>query len=122
MPQLIGTIDAIARERQRDVLYARAPPSADLLFDHKWERAAGRVALVEFLTAHKMIRWEECMDWNSGVLVAPYDGSLFIDLPVNVTNEQFQAVCAILEYPNGRPRFSDYRLYVFPLFLALRMV
>lgn len=117
MPQLIRTIAEIARERQRDVLYARVPPNSTPLFDTGWELIEARDRLIEVLS-REHIPWEECMDWSPHLVVAPYDGSIFIDVPIDVADHKFQIVCSVLEYADGEPRFSDYRLYIFPLSLA----
>jgi hypothetical protein len=49
-----------------------------------------------------------------------YAGQVFIDVPFDEANPQYQKVQAFLEHPDGTMRFDDVKFYVVPLEDAMK--
>jgi hypothetical protein len=118
MPQLIEHIDAIARKLERDVLYlefvkAQHPRRAN------YRGLDSRLRIVQWLDSEG-IRWRECGQVASETVVRSYAGEIFIDVPFDETDSQYQKVHEFLEHPDGEMRFDDVRFYVVTLEVAMK--
>jgi len=96
MPQLIEHIDAIARQKQRDVLFIRFSDSVDQGGEigsttsyRDWESSAVRLAVIEWIDKER-IRWCRCGDVAATHSMGHYDRQIYIDVPVNETNSVYQ--------------------------------
>ncbi|MFL9913987.1 hypothetical protein PQR75_00980 [Paraburkholderia fungorum] len=49
-----------------------------------------------------------------------YAGEVFIDVPFDAVEPQYQKVQAFLEHPDGSMRFDDVKFYVVPLQDAMK--
>ena len=117
MPLLIEHIDAIARKKQRDVLFVRfndpdtkrndsagaAPSSVN------WRVLPIRQTLIEWLDANQ-IEWDLCGSIANVKSMAGYRGQIYIDLPVDPSSLKYQRLVEFLEYPDGTFRFAEAEL------------
>jgi len=101
MPQIIQYIDAIARQKKRAVLYIQFGPEgkwnmfSDNRYDHNDDER--RTEVLEWLTRNN-IRWEKCGPFvTGGGLVLGYMGDVYLDIPYDEQNEQYQLVREYLE-------------------------
>jgi elongation factor P hydroxylase len=105
MPMEIPFIDAIAREKGRDVLYlafeeGRAHPGLKHV-----ERIEVRRQIIEWLGAND-VGWALCGDVASETEMRSYAGQLYLDVPFDSNDQVYQKVQAFLEHPDGTMRFE----------------
>ncbi|MFI3136440.1 MAG: hypothetical protein QX197_06640 [Methylococcaceae bacterium] len=110
MPQLIKHIDAIAREKQRNVLFLtfRSQKSANadswnLFFDYNESKVPIRKTVCQWLTEHN-ISWYPCAHFATESFVMGYFGRIYLDIPFDENDKQYQLVRDYLEHPDGTPR------------------
>lgn len=127
MPMLIEHIDAIARQKQRDVLYVafHRPTPATLdgekILGHsrlEWETLPRRQQIIDWLDAQG-IGWARCGHFADMGRMMGYRGQLYIDVPYDRSLPAFQAVEALLEFSDGRMRFPDATFCYCPLDKAM---
>ena len=128
MPQILRHIEFIAQEKQRDVLLIRFGPSRNAgelpQSIDQWPASlkTKREHLIAWLHANT-IGHEDC--YPAGTLNCiefPYDGTLYIDLPFDVTNPTYQTFIARLENADGTPRDPEVICFYIPLERALRKI
>jgi len=112
---LIAHIDAIARQKQRDVLYVVFCPEQD---GSAWQRLPVRQQIIEWLTAHG-IGWQPCGPIADERVMVGYRGQLYIDLPNDKALPAYQALEAFLENPDGSMRLPQAVFYCLPLDRAM---
>ena len=122
MPLVLEHIDAIARQKQRGVLYVQFHPLAldldagedlsarDIIAwktmpDSAWQSLPIRQQLIDWLDA-KGIDWQRCGHYAQVGLGMGYRGQLYIDLPFDTTLPDFLALQAFLENTDGSMRHS----------------
>lgn len=101
MPTVLEHIDAIARQKQRDVLYLT-------FFDDpqgkrtacEWPENATRAHLIEWLDAHG-ITWRECGEIANPNVMRGYRGSIYIDVCFDLGGPVYPQLVAFLELPDG---------------------
>ena len=118
MPQLLRHIDAIARQEGRDVLFVKFYPNIKTMDDimnlPDWETLPIREQIIKWLDAQKF-SWEPCGGWASETTIIPYLGSIYIKVPYDEANPDYQKLQNYLENPDGLMRFeSVYFCYVTP--------
>lgn len=127
MPMLIEHIDAITRQKQRDVLYVvfNSPASdnndeKEILgqADLEWETLPTRQQIIDWMNAQG-IGWKPCCHFADVNLMMGYRGRLYIDLPFDKSLPAFQALTAFLELPDGSMRFPEATLFYCPLDKAM---
>ncbi len=116
MPMLIPFIDAIARQKQRDVLHLEFCPEQDGL---DWAELPVRQQIIDWLTAHG-IGWMPCGPFANVRVMESYRGQLYIDLPYDKALPAYQALEAFLENPDGSMRFPQVDFYCLTLDLAMK--
>ena len=121
MPQLLKTMDEIAREKQRDVLCVRFfDPREAIPTTLSAARRKRRSALIQFLDVHS-IAWSECFEPSSkNWLIAPYCGSIYLDVPYDLADPAYRLVADYLETPAGEPRYDDAVFCVMTLEAAIK--
>ena len=136
MPELIKHIDAIAREKQRGVLYVafRSPPSKHVDLDEigddgdeiedvnsgiDWETLPIRQEIINWLDEHG-IAWEKCGHYAQTNLMMGYRGQLYIDLPYDRSLPAYQMLEAFLENPDGSMRFAKMMFIYLSLEMAMK--
>lgn len=124
MPLLIEPIDAIARQKQRDVLFVEFQPRNEdksLFHSHDWEDDPKRQALIKWLD-QQAIAWCCCSAFASEDSFDSYQGQIYIDLPMDETNPRYCQLRDHLEHPDGSMRDEQVCFYVLPLEAAMRNV
>lgn len=121
MPQILKTLDEIAREKQRDVLcvmfFDRQGPFPEPLNAARRRR---RAASIQFLDGHS-IPWCECFEPASkNLFIYPYCGSIYLDVPYDVADPAYRLVADYLETPDGEPRHKEARFCVLTLDAAIK--
>ena len=115
MPQLIEHIDAIARQKGRDVLYVEfhepersgeTKTRLDRVSEVNWEHLLIRQQLIEWLQKHD-IEWEPCGHFANPCLMLGYCGQIYIELPFDRSLPAYQALEAFLENPDGTMRHAE---------------
>ena len=121
MPILLEHIDAIARQKQRGVLYVEFHPLAldpdagkdmserDIMAwktmpDSAWQSLPIRQQLISWLD-DQGIGWKRCGHYAQLGLMMGHRGQIYIDLPFDTTLPAFQALQAFLENPDGTMRY-----------------
>src|SRR5437879_7035618 len=123
MPILLEHIDAIARQKQRGVLYLEFHPLAidpkagenlseqdvwawKTMPDSAWETLPIRQQIIDWLDA-RGIGWQPCGHFADVGLMMGYRGQLYIDLPYNKSLPAFQALEALLGNTDGNMRYPE---------------
>jgi hypothetical protein len=101
VPQIIQHIDAIARAKQRDVLFVIFHETGGI--DTDWEALDVRNKLIQWLDAHK-IAWQKCGHYARTEVMCRYLGQIYIDLPMEETNFQYRQLRDFMEYSDGTMR------------------
>ena len=121
MPLLLEHIDAIARQKQRGVLYVEFHPLAldpdagedlsehDIMVwksmpDSAWQSLPIRQQLIDWLD-DQGIGWQRCGHYAQVGLMMGYRGQIYIDLPFDTKLPAFQALQTFLENPDGSMRY-----------------
>ena len=115
MPMLIEHIDAIARQKQRDVLF--------LEFNTPGPQGAlpSRLKIIGWLDEQK-IAWKPCGAFANLNFMTSYRGQIYIDLPFEPSSAEFKSLEAFLEFPDGKSRFEDVTFFYLPLAKAMENV
>lgn len=120
MPQLIDTIDDIARKLGRNVLmvgFGNRPAHMSLLHGPDacdWETDAVRTEVLKGLEA-RGIHHDPCMPISSpGFILYPYQGHVYVDVPDDPQHPAYKALVAYLEFDDGSPRFPGVQSYIVP--------
>lgn len=124
MPQIIQYIDAIARKKKRAVLFIGFGPqdkSADMFSDNSYDYFTDerRTEVLEWLTQNNIL-WEKCGPFVTASFCFGYLGDVYLDIPYNVENEQYQLVREYIENPDGSMRDERVTWYYLPLEHAMK--
>ena len=104
---IIRPIDAIARDKKRDVIHLSFEPAAGYPRRTQMRRDSRWLAVTAWLEEHG-IEFEPCADLagEDGFVSGRYGGRLYIDLPMDMNNAQFMDFSMRLrrkEKPLGLP-------------------
>lgn len=124
MPLLIEHIDAIARQKQRDVLYVEFHPQTEDLeeFDtehYVWELDSRRQAFLSWLD-QQAIAWRYCAPIASECGFESYQGQIYIDLAMDDNDPLYCGLRDYLEHPDGLMRDENLRFFYLPLAMAMK--
>ena len=124
MPVLIEHIDAIARKKQRDVLYVTFHPKQSGDYDswessHDWENDPMREVVCNWLTAHH-IAWQMCGYAADESCMCSYEGQIYLDVPYDDNDSLYVLVRDYLENPDGSMRFDTVSFWYLPLATAMK--
>lgn len=114
MPMLVEHIDAIARKKGHDVVYVTFP-ECNILQDTPidYEDCAARKLIIEWLDANH-VGYLECGGLaNSGFM--SYQGNLYLDVPFDEANPEYQKLVSFLENPDGTLRIDGVKFWYLPL-------
>jgi hypothetical protein len=107
MPQIIEHIDAIARQKKRDVLFVifhrrerLSNGTTQLIRAGDWRQSATRKLIIEWLDAQGIV-WEPCGHVANLLSQMPYLGQIYIDIPFDMSSPQYQRLASFLEHPDG---------------------
>lgn len=117
MPKLLKHIDAIAREKNRDVLF--------LHFENYQEYEEGddpiRAIVLDWLEDHD-IAYEPCMGLlHEEYVIDTYAGDIYIDLAMDEDNELYRELSEYLEDDEGNMMLDGVLFFVLSLELALEV-
>lgn len=126
MPQLIEHIDAIARQKQRDVLFLKFSdpenPYGEIRKQNSnwdWESSVGRQSVIEWLN-NNQISWLSCGDVADTNSMRSYAGQIYIDVPFDEANPVYQQVLGYMENPDGSTRRPGVRFFALTLHAAMK--
>lgn len=121
MPVLIEHIDAIARQKQRAVLYLEFHPQSAFADSsaYDYEVDNKRQAFLDWLQQHG-IGWQPSAPIASGCGFGAYLGQIYIDLPMDDDDPLYCCLRDHLEYPDGSMRDPNQRFFYLPLEIAMR--
>ncbi|MFM0362173.1 hypothetical protein [Paraburkholderia sediminicola] len=117
MPTVLEHIDAIARQKQRDVLYLT-------FFDDPqgkrsaWSENDTRAQIIQWLDAHG-IRWRECGEIANPNVMRGYRGSIYVDVCYDAGDPVYQQLAAFLELPDGTMGLPNMRFWALSLDVAM---
>ena len=117
MPLLLAHIDAIARQKQRDVLFLEFK-NAERPHAQPFEEIESRKRILEWLEGEG-IPWLMCGDIADTSMMRSYAGQIYIDVPYDIENATYQSVQAFLENPDGSMRFDDVKFWILSLERAM---
>ena len=124
MPILIEHIDAIARKKQRDVLYVTFSPKIITDIDwwdcdsFNWQQDPMRGTVCKWLTEHG-IHWQHCSDFADVNSMRSYEGQIYLDIPYDDSDPLYALVRDYLENPDGSMRFETIGFWYLPLAKAM---
>lgn len=125
MPKLIEHIDAIARRKQRDVLFIvfKSPgidPNSYLFPDDlDWKNLTARAEIIQWLDMNG-IPWQPCGAFANPNYVISYRGQIYIDLPFDRAIPAYTELERFLEKPDGSMRFPEATFAYLPLVDAMK--
>ncbi|QEZ47992.1 hypothetical protein [Cupriavidus oxalaticus] len=120
MPQLIEHIDAIARRKQRDVLYLSFfDAGGDWRVPGNWQQNATREQVIAWLATNGY-GWEPCGEIAKEAAMASYGGSIYVDTAFDQADPSYQALAAFLEHPDGTPRLPGMKFWAVSLDAAMQ--
>ncbi len=133
MPQLIHHIDAIARKKQRGVLWITFEDPIDaspqdvltglngLLGEGSsdYEDNPSRQQVIAWLEEHH-IAWEPSAEYANPNCFISYQGQIYVDLPYDVNLPAYRELEFFLENPDVSKRPPGVRFWILPLELAMR--
>jgi hypothetical protein len=121
MPMLVEHIDAIARKKQHDVLAIYFHPETvyEDWGSYNYKRDPHRKRVILWLKKHK-IEWQECGDFASENCMCSYLGQIYIDVPFDENDPQYQLVRDYLENLDGSMRNEQVIFRYLPLELAMK--
>lgn len=122
--QLIQNIDAIARQKQRAVLYVEFHPQTDdfedqFSYEYEYENDTERQTFLDWLQQHG-IAWQCCAHVASECGFESYLGQIYIDLAMDDNDPLYCQLRDHLEFPDGTWRDPNKRFYYLPLDIAMR--
>lgn len=113
MPQQLQHIDAIAREKSRDVLF--------LHFENYQQDGEGddpiRSIVLAWLEDHE-IEYLPCMGLAQEGFVDTYAGDIYIDLAINEDDATYRELCEYLEDDEGNMLLDGVLFFVLSLEIA----
>ena len=118
MPQHMQHIDAIAREKDRDVLFVHFEN-----YEHENADADSyhlRQNLIEWLE-QRQIAFAPCMGIEQPGVIESYSGDLYIDVPFDEANPIYQMLSDHLEDSEGEMKIPGVLFFVLSLETALEI-
>jgi hypothetical protein len=122
VPQIIKHIDAIARQKGRDVLFVAFPECYSV--GDKY------VSPDDCKTRRRVIAWldQAGIGWcpcahaagDDGALLIGYLGHIYIDLPYDTADPEYQKLADFLETPDGKMKIEGVEFYCCPLEIAMK--
>ena len=110
MPQLLQHIDAIAREKNRDVLFVHFEDYEE----NEQNPDSNRQDVLSWLEQNN-IPYEKCTGLEEEGSIDSYWGDIYIDVPFDLDNEQYQILSDYLEDEEGVMKIEG--VYFFVLYL-----
>lgn len=120
----IRHIEAIARQEGRDVVFLEFYANvinqrAFLVSEHHWEALPIRIQIIEWLDNQK-ISWDFCALGDPEDEDFNYFGAIYIKVPYDETNSDYQKLKNYFEYPDDSMKIDAVNFCYFSLFEALK--
>ncbi|MGE8538773.1 MAG: hypothetical protein ACN6NI_05785 [Acinetobacter sp.] len=116
LSQLLQHIDAIAREKNRDVLFVH--------FEHyvhpEQDANSARQQFIDWLEQQD-IRYMPCLGIEPTVGSEVYSGGLYLDVPFDLQHKTYQKLSEYLEDDQGNMKIDGILFFVLSLGLALEL-
>jgi hypothetical protein len=123
MVQLLRHIDAIARQEGFGVLYITFGINPNIPSSQQrcpeWETMPIRQQIIDWLYINDYA-WKECFEIASENSITPYMGTIYVKVPYEVTNMEFQKLRDYLENQDGTIRYQEVSFNYLPLETAMR--
>lgn len=132
MPVLIEHIDAIARKKNRDVLFVTFEPESPALqqpegedyalfnwLNQDWNSHAIRKQVMEWLDENG-IGWQLCGNFANPNVITPYMGQIYIDVPYDRNLPEYQKLEVFFENSDGSMRLPGVNFNYCPLEMAMK--
>lgn len=121
---LIDYIDKIARDKQRDVLYVdfyevMMGYPADYQLIKNYETCEARQRLIQWCEDHGITAYPCGPVARGKEDYRSYRGQLYIDVPFDKTDSDYQKVENLLENEDGSRKIPGVRFCYFPLVVAM---
>ena len=113
MPQLLKHIDAIAREKNRDVLFIHFE-HYELSEEGEEDTDSVRAIVIAWLEDHG-IGYDLCMGLEQEGFVDTYAGDIYIDLPYDESNPAYRELSLYLEDDHGNMMIEGALFFVLSL-------
>jgi len=117
MPQLLEHIDKIARDKNRDVVFINFSKEKFPSFEYRDYKE--RNELLIWLEKNN-IPYTPCGPMASEYGWESYRGQLYVDVPIDESNEQYQLICEHMDNPDGSFKIPGVESWIFPLKEALK--
>ncbi|MHA3099282.1 hypothetical protein [Acinetobacter brisouii] len=117
MPKIIQHIDAIARNKGRDVLFVGFDENCYPNYDY--ENWVVRTQFINWLE-HNNIDYMECSSVANENLIESYKGQIYIDVPYDKNDRKYAQLKNYLENSDGSPRIIGILFYLLPLEIAIK--
>ncbi len=117
MPQIIKTIDQIARELQRDVLMIEFQ-DAESSFRLGYRKNPSRMFILDTLERCG-VPYYACGPYADDTGIEGYRGQIYIDVPIVGEDRRYREVQVLMTNPGGLSRFKDAWLRYLPLEKAM---
>lgn len=126
MVMVIKHIDAIAREKRRDVLYLEFHPVGTdgpygtpkaLRYCH--EKDSTRQRILQGLD-ERNIPWMMCGEYANVRQIASYRGQVYLDVPFDESDDMYCTLRDYLEHPDGSIKHDGVRFYVLSYEFAMK--
>lgn len=118
MPRLIEHIDAIARRKQRPILYLEFHPQHHAASRHYRYQQDQTRELVLACLDEPGIGWQECGPFADPHRMPGYAGQIHLDIACDETLPKYRELRDYLEFADGTSRLPGVRFYVLPLDMA----
>ena len=123
MPQLIQHIDQIARQKHRAVLFLlfNDPVHEDDDFwpDLDYQNHSARQEILAWFKANGVAHYP-CGHFASENSMMSYRGQIYIDVPFDESNPEYQKVRDYLENADGSMKMSGAKFCYLPLEMAMK--
>lgn len=117
MPILLNSIDKIARQKQRDVLFIRF--DTHFIEDFDYKKWTFRENLITWLITEN-IPFSECADIAKQDNYDSYLGQLYIDIPYDPQDSTYQKLANHLETLEGSMKIEGILFCILPLKAAMK--
>ena len=126
MPRLLEYIDRIAIQKQSTVLFLMfSPPKKNPSVLERigwidWEKHPSRTKITQWLNENG-IKWKPCAGYSTSGQIEGYDGTIFIDVPYDKSNEEYRKLESYIENPDGTIKLPYVKFGYLPLDMATQI-
>lgn len=117
MPQIIQTIDEIARAKQRDVIFVQFH-NFNTGFVADYRTNPSRQAIMSWLDEQDIF-YTPCGGSDSGCIIEGYDGELYIDVHLDEKDDNFFNLCKRFLPEDGTRSLENAWFFYLPLAVAM---